>query len=158
MEIKKNILVIEVSLAVWESIKERLEDLRYDVISAQTGKDGIERAKADHPDLVVIDGHLPDMDSFEICRQIRLFAHPEKIKIIVMTASLNAMDAVKARKAGADDYVLKTMDLRLLEASLREAFERKDLRDESRMKPEELEIHAWALKKTNEGTFGCDQP
>jgi two-component system alkaline phosphatase synthesis response regulator PhoP len=100
-------------------IKARLEELGFEVITAGNGKDGVERAMTGQPDLAVIDTLLPDTDGFEVCRQIRSLAPSEKIKIIVMTGSVDAIDAVKARRMGADDYVVKTMDMELLETAVK---------------------------------------
>jgi two-component system alkaline phosphatase synthesis response regulator PhoP len=120
MGTKKKILVIEDSRTVLALIKAKLEDLGFDVVTAENGKDGIDKAGRDNPDLAVIDTLLPDTDGFEVCRQIRSFANSEKMKIIVMTGSVDAIDAVKARRMGADDYVVKTMDMELLETTIKE--------------------------------------
>ncbi|MBF0123170.1 MAG: response regulator [Candidatus Omnitrophica bacterium] len=110
----KKILVIEDSRMVLAMIKAMLEDVGFEVITAEKGQDGIDRARVYLPDLAIIDTLLPDTDGFEVCRQIRTFADSQKIKIVMMTGSVDAVDAVKARKMGADDYVVKTMDMDIM--------------------------------------------
>ena len=69
----------------------------------------MKKIKEGKPQLVLLDLILPGIDGFEVCRQIREKLK-EGTKIIVMTGSIDAVDAVKARKFGADDYCVKTSD------------------------------------------------
>ncbi len=80
-----------------------------DIVTAETGEEGVEKAGIENPDLVITDTMLPGIDGFEVCRQIREQG-PEGLKIIVMTGAIDAVDAIKARKSGADDYCVKTSD------------------------------------------------
>ncbi|MBU1125722.1 MAG: response regulator [Candidatus Omnitrophica bacterium] len=75
---------------------------------------GVKRAVEDKPDLVISDTVLPDSDGFDACSQIRKVLGEQKPKIIITTGSVDAVDAVRARKAGADDYCAKTSDCALL--------------------------------------------
>jgi DNA-binding response OmpR family regulator len=88
-----------------------------DVRMAATGEEGVQQSKDEEFDIVVIDTNLPGINGFEACRQIRDNHSPDKPKIIVMTGAIDAIDAVKARREGADDYCVKTSDCApLLEA------------------------------------------
>jgi two-component system, chemotaxis family, response regulator PixH len=88
-----------------------------DIITADTAEEGIRKAVDEKPDLVISDTLLPGSNGFEVCRQIRERYGAAPLKIIIMTGSIDAVDAVKARKAGADDYCVKTSDCApLLEA------------------------------------------
>jgi len=120
MGTQKRILVIDDSRTALGLIKGRLTDLGFEVLTAENGKDGVELARAGQLDAVFIDTILPDTDGFEVCRQIRALDPARKIRIVVMTGSVDAIDAVKARKSGADDYVVKTMDLELLETAVKD--------------------------------------
>jgi len=80
------------------------------LVFAFDGKEGLEKAAAEQPDIVVTDTLLPGFDGFEVCRRIREAGSPDRPKIIVMTGSIDAVDAVAARRAGADDYAVKTSD------------------------------------------------
>jgi len=76
---------------------------------AAAGWEGIECAVRTQPGIVIIDTILPDMQGFEVCRAVKQSC-AASAKIIVMTGCIDAVDAGKARKAGADDYVVKTSD------------------------------------------------
>lgn len=86
---------------------------RCQLIIAETGQEGIEKAKAEKPDLALIDTRLPDSDGFEVCHQIKK-GKKLACKVIVYTGIVDAVDAGRARKAGADDYVVKTANFSYL--------------------------------------------
>ncbi|MFH1752912.1 MAG: response regulator [Candidatus Omnitrophota bacterium] len=88
-----------------------------DLITAETGEEGVEKAKSENPDLVVTDTVMPGVDGFEVCRMIREAQGPSTPKIIIVTGAIDAVNAVMARKMGANDYCAKTSDCApLLEA------------------------------------------
>jgi len=88
-----------------------------DIVSAGTLAGGIKRALDEKPDIVICDTLLPDGNGFDVCREIKTKLGDSSPKIIVTTGSIDAVDAVKARRAGADDYCGKTSDCApLLEA------------------------------------------
>jgi len=80
------------------------------IVIAENGEKGVEIAAAEKPDLVITDTMMPGIDGFETCRQIREAHSEEEVKIIVTTGAIDAVDAVKARKSGANDYCVKTSD------------------------------------------------
>jgi len=114
----KKILVIddnEVDLLI---VKRCLNQAGYnDVITAGDAVEGVNKAREEKPDLVISDTLLPGSNGFEICSQIREIYNQTTPKIIIMTGAIDAVDAVRARKVGADDYCGKTSDCApLLEA------------------------------------------
>lgn len=80
------------------------------IIMSDNGEDGVKKAESEKPDLVVTDTILPGIDGFEVCRRIRESQGPDTPKIIVITGLIDAVDAVKARRMGADDYCVKTSE------------------------------------------------
>ena len=83
------------------------------VTFAGDGEEGIRKTEEVRPALVIVDTLLPDMNGFELCRRLRN-CKGERFKIILTTGSVDAVDAARARDAGADDYVVKTEDFSLL--------------------------------------------
>jgi DNA-binding response OmpR family regulator len=81
-----------------------------DIVMAGTGEDGVAKAASESPDLVITDTNMPGIDGFETCRRIREAGGKDHPKIIVITGAIDAVDAIKARKSGADDYCVKTSD------------------------------------------------
>ena len=103
------VLVIDDDFATRKSFDYILKTYECDVLEAAEGKDGIAKAKSEKPQLVLVDTILPDMDGNEVCRQIK--DADAAIKVVVFTGVVDAVNAEKARAAGADDYVVKTSDL-----------------------------------------------
>jgi twitching motility two-component system response regulator PilH len=114
----KRILIIEDNADDLLIIENYLARSGYnEIITAGDAAEGVKKAKEENPDLVISDTLLPGSNGFEVCRQIREIYGQERPKIIIMTGSIDAVDAVKARKVGADDYCAKTSDCApLLEA------------------------------------------
>lgn len=93
-----------------EALKERPQMKGYKVITAQTGEEGIKLARQERPDMVIIDTLLPGIDGFQVCQKIKKIKKLAT-KVIIYTGVVDAVDAVKAREFGADDYTAKTSDL-----------------------------------------------
>lgn len=80
---------------------------RYHVIEAVDGKDALERALSDKPDLVISDVMMPEMDGYELCRAIKDHAELADVPVILLTAKANEEDKVDGLRTGADDYMYK---------------------------------------------------
>lgn len=93
-------------------IKEALEEIHSEIelVVASTGEEGITKAETIKPHFAILDTNLPGMNGFDTCKKIKE-SLGESIKVIIMTGVIDAVDAVKARKMGADDYCVKTSDL-----------------------------------------------
>ncbi|OGS01125.1 MAG: hypothetical protein A3G41_00060 [Elusimicrobia bacterium RIFCSPLOWO2_12_FULL_59_9] len=104
---KKKILVVEDNLDIAENLEARLTVQGYEVLMAPDGKEGVEKPRAELPDLVILDVMMPKIDGYQACRIIK---HDEKTRHIpvLMLTSLQLMgDAEKAFEAGADDFLSK---------------------------------------------------
>jgi len=107
----KKILIVDDSRQDRKIIQRFLHKAGYaELALAETGEEGVLKAETEVPDLVITDTKLPGIDGFEVCRQIKEKALSHHPKIIMMTGAIDAVDAVKARKLGADDYCAKTSD------------------------------------------------
>ena len=118
MAIGKKILIVddnEVDLLI---VKRYLTHAGYtEIITACNAEEGIKRAAEEKPDLIILDTLLPTSNGFEICSTLREKYKFLTSKIIIQTGSIDAVDAVKARKSGADDYCAKSSNCApLLEA------------------------------------------
>jgi len=74
------------------------------VISTRLGRKGIELVESEAPDIVILDLGLPDINGFEVLRQVRLFS---RVPIIILTVRADEADVVKGLEWGADDYITK---------------------------------------------------
>jgi len=106
----KKILIVDDSPLQLEEMKDAVVKAGFDVVTAADGKEGLEKAKSIQPDLVVLDTVLPESDGFEVCRKIKEECDPSP-KVIIVTGSIDAVDASKAQKSGSDGYTVKTSDL-----------------------------------------------
>jgi DNA-binding response OmpR family regulator len=107
----KKILVIDDNRQDRMIMKVFLARAGYEEVSmAESGEEGLEKAISEKPDLVITDTILPGIDGFEVCRRVKESQIPSTPKVIILTGTIDAVDAVKARKMGADDYCVKTAD------------------------------------------------
>ena len=114
------ILLIEDEPAISASIAYNLRREGHSVTTAADGALGLDLARQEVPDLVILDVMLPRMDGFEVCRNIRQSAAAElrQVPIIVVTARTDEGDRVIGLDLGADDYVVKPFSMRELASSV----------------------------------------
>ena len=99
-----------------DMLMRRLNKKGYDVVVAVDGGEGVAKARAERPDLILMDMHLPVLDGWEATRQLKESDDTRTIPIIALTADAMAGDREKAMQAGCDDYDTKPIELpRLLE-------------------------------------------
>jgi two-component system, OmpR family, KDP operon response regulator KdpE len=112
------ILVIDDELAILRALGTGLRARGHEVMTAQTGEDGLSQAALDGPDVIVLDLGLPDMDGVEVCRSVRQWTDAP---IIVLSAHGTEARKVQALDEGADDFITKPFGMPELEARLRVA-------------------------------------
>lgn len=103
----KRILVIDDLPENVFMIQDRLEHEGYEVITAFNGKDGIERALNEIPDLILLDVMMPDITGFEVCKILVNDDKTKHVPIILVTAKSTAEDTKEGLEAGAFDYIKK---------------------------------------------------
>ncbi|MFH1771197.1 MAG: response regulator [Candidatus Omnitrophota bacterium] len=123
----KKILVIEDSPTTIGVIKAVLSKDGYEVSAVESGEEGIKKINEEKFDLIISDTVLGGIDGFELCRRARNTENSKDSKIIVMTGSIDAVDAVRARKSGADDYCVKTKDFTHLKEIIKRIFTDSDV-------------------------------
>ncbi|MBN1874844.1 MAG: response regulator [Anaerolineae bacterium] len=101
------VLVIDDTPANLETMTDYLETFGLEIVVAQNGNSGIERAHYVQPDLILLDVILPGIDGFEVCRRLKADATTRDIPIIFMTALTETEHKVQAFQAGAVDYITK---------------------------------------------------
>ena len=117
------LLFIEDDDAIRIALRLALEDEGYTVVEAVNGTEGLEAFRANEIDLVLLDLRLPDMDGFDVCRELRARSD---VPIIMVTARGEEIDRVVGLELGADDYVVKPFGLRELVARIRAVARRTD--------------------------------
>jgi DNA-binding response OmpR family regulator len=113
--------LIEDDQAVRDGLELALRRQGHAVDCASTGEDGLARLRAAAPDIVVLDLMLPGIDGFEVCRRVRAAG---SVPVVMLTARGDDFDVVGGLEAGADDYVVKPVEPRVLDARLRAVLRR----------------------------------
>lgn len=103
----EKILVIDDEEPTLQLISLLLERKGYEVLKAMRAEDGLRKAYRNHPDLVLLDVMMPEMDGWEVCRRLRELSD---VPIIFLTAKGDVKDAVRGLEMGADDYIVKPYD------------------------------------------------
>jgi len=93
----------------------------FEVEVAYDGRQALEKAQSRHPDLIVLDVMMPEMDGFEVCRELRKTSN---VPIIILTARTDDVDKVVGLELGADDYVTKPFNPRELVARIKAVLRR----------------------------------
>jgi two-component system KDP operon response regulator KdpE len=112
----EKILVIDDEELTVHLIAMLLERRGYEVIRAYRAEEGLRQAYRTHPDLILLDIMMPDMDGWEVCRRLRELSD---VPIIFLTAKDDVRDVVKGLEMGADDYIVKPYDNDELVARIR---------------------------------------
>ncbi|STY31381.1 two-component system, OmpR family, copper resistance phosphate regulon response regulator CusR [Legionella wadsworthii] len=110
------ILIVEDNELNLDMLSRRLQRKGFDVISAVDGEKGVDKAKAERPDLILMDLSLPVLDGYGATRQLKSDPATSTIPIIALTAHAMVGDREKAVAAGCDEYEVKPIEFpRLLE-------------------------------------------
>lgn len=112
------ILLVEDNEMIRDMLSERLERKGFDVYRAVDGLQGVEVARSEKPDLILLDMSLPVMDGWQAARQLKTNAETQAIPIIALTAHAIAGDREKTLAAGCDDYSTKPVDFPQLLAKM----------------------------------------
>ena len=113
------ILVVEDDSFLQKLVSDYLRKRGYEVDTAVNGMDGLAKAKADVPDLIVSDVIMPEMDGYEMVRQLRQNAPTANTPIIMLTALGEVSNKIMGFETGADDYMVKPFDLTELELRIK---------------------------------------
>ncbi len=117
---QKKVLVVEDDVDIMTILQAQLKLDKYEVRGAESGKDGLDLFDAWHPDIMILDLNLPDIDGLDVCRGVR---KESDIPIVVLSARDSMSDKLRGFHFGVDDYITKPfeyMELRArIEACLR---------------------------------------
>jgi two-component system alkaline phosphatase synthesis response regulator PhoP len=108
---KIKILIVDDEPDLVETLQDRLEMNGYSIVTAGNGKDGLEKALQEKPDIVLLDVIMPIMDGLEMLEALRKHPECKDCAVIMLTARSQRQDIVRARACGIEDYVVKPFDL-----------------------------------------------
>ena len=118
------VLIVEDEANIRQLVKYNLEKESFQVIEAEDGLQGLRLAKAEKPDLVLLDLMLPQMDGLEVCRSLKGNQATAALPIIMLTAKSEEIDKVIGLELGADDYLTKPFSPRELVARVKAVLRR----------------------------------
>jgi len=119
---KKLILAIDDEKDILKLLQYNLERDGYQVLTAKSGEEGLETARAKHPDLIVLDIMLPEMDGLEVCKILRSNKDTKHIPILMLTAKTSEVDQIVGLELGASDYISKPFSVKVLSARVKNIF------------------------------------
>ncbi len=142
------ILVVEDDVTLLETIAYNLGQEGHTVVKSSDGASGLEAARTEKPDLVILDLMLPQLDGLSVCRAIR---HEMTIPIIILTARSGEVDRIVGLDSGADDYIVKPFSLGELLARVRAALRRGSTTAAARLVAGDLTLDLISHRARREG-------
>ena len=112
MSEQKTVLIVEDEKNIVDILRFNLMREGYRTIEAYDGEDGLNKARSEHPDLILLDVMLPKMIGFDVCRALR--QEGNNVPVIILTAREEETDKVLGLEIGADDYITKPFSMREL--------------------------------------------
>ncbi len=111
---QEKVLIVEDEPSLTEVLSYNLQREGYEVVCSHEGREGLRRAQALLPSLIILDLMLPGMDGLEICRELRASPQTAQIPILMLTAKTEETDQIVGFAVGADDYVTKPFSVKVL--------------------------------------------
>jgi len=116
----KRILIVDDEPQMADMLSIRLEANGYDVVTAHDGQEGLDKARSEKPDLIILDLMLPKIDGYKVCGLLKKDSRFARIPIIMFTARARQEDMALGEEMGADAYITKPFDSQVLLAKIKE--------------------------------------
>ena len=142
--VAKKVLVVEDDKDILQLVKMYLDNEGFRTITAANGAEALKQVKSEHPDLVVLDLMLPEIDGLEVCKKLRVTPQTAMLPIIMLTAKSEESDTVVGLELGADDYVGKPFSPRALMARIKALFRRLERSDD-----QEISTYRYGILQLN---------
>ncbi|MFC2098279.1 response regulator transcription factor [Bacteroidota bacterium] len=124
---KHKILIVDDEPDILEFIGYNLRKEGFTIHTASTGKEGIESARKNSPDLILLDIMLPEMDGIEVCEEIRKIPSLSRTTVAFLTARGEDYSQIAGFEAGGDDYITKPIKIKVLISRIRALLKRNQL-------------------------------
>lgn len=136
------ILIVDDEESILRMLAFALKKEGYTIISANNGKEGLMKAEREHPNLIISDVMMPLMDGLEMCERVRQVSYLSNTPFIFLTAKGDMSTQIKGLQSGADDFIIKPIDFKLLLSKVKQMLNY-DLASDSGLSEPELftEVH-----------------
>src|SRR5688572_9997958 len=136
------VLVVDDILPNVKLLEAKLSSEYYDVLTATSGLEALEKVATQSPDIVLLDVMMPEMDGFEVCRRIKSDPAVAHIPVVMVTALTDSADRIKGLEAGADDFLSKPLNDTALMARVRSLVRLK------------MTVDEWKVRETTANQLG----
>jgi two-component system alkaline phosphatase synthesis response regulator PhoP len=106
----KRILIVDDDSEIVSTLGLRFEAIGYEVIGAYDGLEALQKARNEHPDVILLDIMLPKLDGYKVCRMLKFDEKYKHIPIIILTAKVEEHNKKLGKEVGAEAYVTKPFD------------------------------------------------
>jgi DNA-binding response OmpR family regulator len=124
VESAASILLVDDDASLRDLVKLWLEGSGYSVTTASNGREGVATARRDRPDLIVLDGNMPEMDGFEALKHLRRDRRTARIPVVMLTMRIREGDVLTGFRSGAQEYLTKPISMEELLGSVKEQLRR----------------------------------
>jgi DNA-binding response OmpR family regulator len=124
VESAASILLVDDDASLRDLLKLWLEGSGYRVTTAGNGREGVATARRDRPDLIVLDGNMPEMDGFEALKHLRRDRRTARIPVVMLTMRIREGDVLTGFRSGAQEYLTKPISKEELLGSVKEQLRR----------------------------------
>lgn len=107
----KKILIVDDDPLILDLFEFSFDQAKFEIIRAHNGREGLEKALKETVDLILLDVMMPDLNGYEVCRQIKNNPATRATKVIMVSAKVQKEEIEAGIKAGADEYITKPFDL-----------------------------------------------
>jgi len=121
---KKRILIVDDEEDILKVLKLRLEANNYEVLISTDGQDGLNKARSEKPNLVILDLMLPKLDGYKVCRMLKFDEKYKVIPVIMFTAKAQKKDEELGMEMGADAYITKPFEPDVLLEKIKELLDK----------------------------------
>lgn len=107
----KKILIVDDEVDLVETVRFPLEMEGFDTLVSYNGEDGLNQARKEKPDLIILDLMLPKLDGYKVCRLLKFDERYKDIPILMLTAKTQEKDKILGKETGADEYITKPFEM-----------------------------------------------
>lgn len=148
------VLIVEDEDALVTMLTYNLEKEGYEVVSTNSGKDGLELVSSEKPTLVLLDWMLPEMSGVEVCKQIRQKVETRDVPVIMLTARSEEADKITGLSMGADDYITKPFSVPELTARIGALLRRVNpIEEKGAISFADIDMDLTSHRVTRDGTY-----